>query len=225
MDARIEELFVVYLKKEKLPVEIFSEEEGRIEIHPNPKYLIAFDPLDGSTNYKLGKGLYPYGTLIAIYKGLTPTFDDIVAAGVWEQTRGLGWVYEEGRTTDLKGTGVALRHKWVINRSTPVYLDLYYERGYELYRKLQGNVFIRNTGSTIGNLSYILSDIAAVTDCVRMGSHEAGAVYALIKGAGGKVVDHKGRDLGQKPFVAGSHYEILGGNEKVVHYILELLNK
>jgi fructose-1,6-bisphosphatase len=70
MDVRIEELLIEYIKENNLPVNIFSEEQGVINFHQNPKFLVAFDPLDGSTNSKLGKNILPYGLLIAFYNNL-----------------------------------------------------------------------------------------------------------------------------------------------------------
>lgn len=84
MDVKIEELFINYIKKHNLPVNIFSEETGTTKFHPNPTHLIAFDPLDGSTNYKIGKGLFPYGILIACYQGIEPKLRNVVAAGAIE---------------------------------------------------------------------------------------------------------------------------------------------
>jgi len=55
-------------------------------------------------------------------------------------------------------------------------------------------------GSTIGNLSYVLKNIAAGLGGVCMRPEEIGAIVSLIKGAGGIAVNHKGEDLGEEDF-------------------------
>lgn len=219
MDVKIEKAFIDYLKEQKLPVEIFSEEIGVVSICKNSKYLVVFDPLDGSTNYKVGLGFLPFGVMIAVYKGLTPKIKDIVAAGAIEQTRNLGWIFDGEITTDLDGRKISLKEDWKINRSTPFYLDLYYKEGYKAYSLLPEKIFVRNTGSSIGNLSYVLSNAASGLGHVRMRPEEVGTVYSLIKGAGGIAIDHEGKDLGEKFFDTNVLYQILAGSEKVVEFV------
>lgn len=223
MDVKVEQVLVDYIKENNLPVNIFSEEIGMIEFHPNPTHLIAFDPLDGSTNYKIGKNIYPYGLLIACYQGISPKLGDVITAGAIEYTKDLAWVYSEGKTTNLKGNDVLLRDDWKVHRSTPVYLDLYYEDGYKAYTPLAQKVFIRNQGSTIGNLSYVLSNIAAGMGGICMRPEEIGAIVSLIKGAGGITVNHNGDDIGQETFSPNKTYQILGGAKNIIDFATEQL--
>ena len=223
MDVKIEKALIDYIKKNNLPVNIFSEEIGTVKFHDNPTHLIVFDPLDGSTNYKIGKGIFPYGLLIACYQGLTPKLKDVVAVGAIEYTQDLAWLYSEGITTDFNDNPIKLKTDWQVNRSTPVYLDLYYEEGYRTYMPLAQKIFIRNQGSTIGNLSYVLSNIAAGMGGVCMRPEEVGAIVALIKGAGGIVVNHNGQDLGEEIFSSNKTYQLLGGAKNIVDFILTQL--
>lgn len=224
MDTKVENALIVYIKEKNLPVNIYSEEIGTVEFHPNPTHLIAFDPLDGSTNYKIGKGMYPYGLLIACYKGLSPKLGDVESAGAIEYTQDLAWLYEEGKTTDLEGNTIKLKDDWEVNRSTPIYLDLYYEEGCKAYLPLAQKLFIRNQGSTIGNLSYVLSNIASGLGGVSMRPEEIGAIVALIKGAGGAVVNHQGQDLGAEEFSPDKTYQILAGCKNIIDFAQSKLN-
>ncbi len=221
MDVKIEQVFIDYIKKNNLPVNIFSEEIGTLKFHSNPKFLVAFDPLDGSTNYKVGKNLLTYGTLIAYYKGVKPKLENILASGALEATRNLAWIYDGKTTKDLMGNKVLLKNDWKISKSTPVYLDLYYKEGYEKYSALPQKIFIRNTGSTIGNLSYLLSNVAAGLGGICMRAEEIGAVYSLIKGAGGIALNSKGEDLGKEFFDAEKTYPILAGCKNIMEFCLE----
>src|SRR3990167_4874365 len=221
MDVKIEKTFIDYIKKNNLPVNIFSEEIGALNFHSSPKFLVAFDPLDGSTNYKIGKNLFPFGTLIAFYKGVESKLENIIAAGALEFTRDLAWLYDGKKTTDLKGNKVLLKENWKIQKSTPIYLDLYYKEGYEKYSPLAQKISIRNTGSTIGNLSYLLSNVAAGVGGVCVRAEEVGAIYSLIKGAGGVAVNHEGQDLGKESFSPEKTYPILAGCRNIVEFCLK----
>lgn len=225
MDVRIEELLINYIKNNNLPVNIFSEEQGIITYHPNPEYIVAFDPLDGSTNYKIGKNILPFGLLIAFYDGINPKLENVIAAGAIEYTRNLTWVFNGQTTTDNKDKSVILKADWLIHQSTPVYLDLYYKEGYDLYQPLAQQIFVRNTGSTIGNLSYLLSNVAAGLGGVCMRAEEIGAVYALVKGAQGFVVDNEGKDLGERSFNPETTYPILAGSKNVIEFCISKLQK
>ncbi|HBD02005.1 MAG: Inositol monophosphatase [Microgenomates group bacterium GW2011_GWC1_46_16] len=225
MDVRIEELLIGYIKRNNLPVTIFSEEQGLINFHSNPEFMVAFDPLDGSTNYKIGKGLLPFGLLVAFYEGVNPKLKNVIASGAIEYTRDLAWFFDGERTMDQNGKAVILNSNWPIQQSTPVYLDLYYKDGYNFYAPLAQQIFVRNTGSTIGNLSYVLSNVAAGMGGVCMRAEEIGAVYSLIKGAKGLVLDHEGKDLGEVDFNPDTTYPILAGSKNIVEFCLSKITE
>lgn len=225
IDLRLEAILIGYISKNRLPVKIFSEEKGYINIHSKPKFLIALDPLDGTTNYKVGNGMLPFGTLIAVYKGLKPKLKNVIAAGAIEYTQSVGWLYSNGQTTDLNGKKIHIRSDWKTHYTTPIYLDLYYKEGYEAYRSLARKLFIRNVGSTIGGLSYLLSNVASGIGSMCMRAEEIGTIVALVTGAGGTVVDNKGRGLSEKRFSPKRTYQILAGANKIVNFAVgELSN-
>lgn len=223
MDKAVEDSLISYIKSNDIPANIFSEEIGEVNYHPDPKYLIAFDPLDGSTNYKIGKNIYPYGLLISIYDGIKPKLSDVIAAGAIEYTQDLSWTFFENQTFDKNNQPIKIKNDWVLDRHTPIFLDLYYKNGYELYRPLAEKLFIRNIGSTIGNLSYLLSNISAGLGGVCMRPEEIGAIYSLIKGVGGISVDHNGNDIGSKTFSPNDAYQILAGSKNVIEFALKQL--
>lgn len=224
MDAKIEDALVEYIKKNNIPANIFSEEIGEIKFHNDPKYLISFDPLDGSTNYKIGKNIFPYGLLICVYKGINPHLKNVIVSGAIEYTQDLSWFYYEGKTYDKDGEQILLKNDWEVSKSTPIFLDTYYKEGYEIYRPLAQKLFIRNIGSTIGNLSYVLSNIASGLGGVCMRPEEIGTIYSLVKGAGGITVNHKGEDIGDNRFSPDINHQILAGSKKTINYAVSLLD-
>lgn len=224
MDAMIEDALIKYIQENNIPANIFSEEVGEVTFYKKPKYLISFDPLDGSTNYKIGKNIYPYGLLIAVYDGAKPKVRDVVVSAAIEFSRDESWFFHGGKTFDQDQKPVVLITDWELSKRTPVFLDLYYKEGYEMYRPLAEKVFVRNIGSTIGNLSYTLNNIASGLGGVCMRPEEIGAIYSLIKGAGGVAIDHSGHDVGEKEFSPNATYQILAGSPKVVKYAIDLMN-
>jgi len=220
MDAKIDKLFLEYIKSNHLPVKVYSEEIGIVDVHPNPEYILSFDPLDGSTNYKVGNDLFPYGFLIAVYKGLNPQLKDVIAAGALEIINDLGFVYGNGITTDITGNTVKLKQDWPVQLSTPIYVDLYRKMYYETYFPLAEKLYIRNTGSTIGNLTILLSNVAAGMGHPRIKAEEIGAVYGLIKGAGGEAVNHLGQDIGNETFNFSGQYQMVAGSKNITDFMV-----
>lgn len=221
MDVAIEQAVVAHIQKNGWPVQIYSEEAGVIEgSHPNPTYTFSMDPLDGSTNYKYGKGKLPCGTLVAFFKGLNPALDDVVACGVIDFTTGEFFIFDGKKTLDQDGKKVILNPDWHVHKTTPVYLDTFYKEGMKAYTEFAQEVFIRGSGSVVGNLIYTLSNISAVMGGISVRAEEIGAVYGLIKGAGGIIIDHEGTPLGGKLFDPKAEYQLLAGNEQVCNFMI-----
>ncbi len=218
IDSLVEQTFLKYIKTNKLPVRVFSEEIGIVECHPKLRYLIAFDPLDGSTNYQVGKNLFPYGILVAIFNGLLPKIKNVVAAGAYEITQNLSFIFYNNQTKTLTGQLINLKGDWQIDKSSPIYLDLHRHSYYETYFNLAEKLYIRNSGSTIGNLVYVLKNAACGLGHPNIKAEEIGAVYALIKGAGGIVVDHQSKNLGEMDFALNSSYELLAGCKNTIEF-------
>jgi fructose-1,6-bisphosphatase/inositol monophosphatase family enzyme len=224
MDVHLEETFINYLRESHISCKIYSEEEGVIDLDSNPEYFVAIDPLDGSSNYKFGKGILPFGSIITFYKGVGPKLSEVVVAGMILYPRNLGWIYEGGQTKNLEGERIKIQDEWPISKSTPVYLDIYKPEWYQHFSKIPGNLFVRNEGSTSGNLSLLLSNAAAGIGALSMVPEEIGAVYALVKGAGGVVVNHNGEDIGNEEFSPEKKYQVLAGSANVVDRLVELLH-
>ncbi|PIZ42309.1 hypothetical protein CO181_02585 [candidate division WWE3 bacterium CG_4_9_14_3_um_filter_43_9] len=223
MDVKIEQAIIDYVRRNELPFNIFSEEIGFINIHPKPQYVLVFDPLDGSTNYRVGKGLFPYGLMIALYKGLKPKLCDIVSSGFAEHTTNKWWTYDGSKTRDSHGKVVILSHNWKVHRSTPVHFDLYYKKAYDTFSSLAEKIHIRWGGSNTSSLLYVLSETSAAMGALLMRPEEIGTVVSLIKGAGGITVDHKGKDLGNYIFSPDETYQLLAGDKKIVEFAVSQL--
>ncbi|MFA7300719.1 MAG: hypothetical protein WC069_00185 [Candidatus Shapirobacteria bacterium] len=219
LDKILEDLFIGYIKKNNLLWNIFSEEIGWIKFHPNPEFTIAFDPLDGSANYKYGKGLLPYGTLMAVYSGINPKLNDVVASGAMEFTLGKGYLFDGKETKDFDGNKIVLKNDWEINHSTPIQIDLYHKENFDKFSILADKLHIRWSGSVIGGLMYVLENSNAVFGAPMMKPEEIGAVTSLIMGAGGKIIGINNNDFMNLDFDTERKYALIGGGEKVVDFV------
>lgn len=219
MDVEIEKRFIDYIVKHNFPLNIYSEEKGFFKFHKDPQFTIVFDPLDGTTNYKINRKVLPFGTLITIYRGLTPCLEDVVAAGAVEYTSNLIWIYDGQKTFDLKGNQIKIKHAWRLDLATPFCLDLYYKNDIQKYLLLMNKLFVRNTGSNAGNLALVLQNAASGLggSCVK--PEEVGAIYGLVKGAGGIIKNFVGEEVDQLQFVFDKTYAILAGSKGVIDSI------
>lgn len=212
MDTRLENLFIEYIQKNKITADVFSEEIGTVKYQGKADYLIAFDPLDGSTNYKEGMGMLPYGSLFAVYQGDNPTLSDIVAAGAFEATQDIRWLFDGKTTTNLNtGKIVELSDVVQVDKKTSVYIDLYYQEAVQKYAQAAGKIHLRWNGSNISSLLYVLTGIAPVMGAIGMRAEEIGAMVGLITGAGGVVKKTDGSELLNDLFDVDGKYPLLAG--------------
>ena len=142
-----------------------------------------------------------------------------------EYTTGDFFIFDGKKTVDHNGKKVTLSTNWEVHKTTPVYLDTFYKTGMEAYTKFAQEVFIRGSGSVVGNLTYTLSNISAAMGGVSVRAEEIGAVYSLIKGAGGIIVDHEGAPLGRKLFDPKGEYQLLAGDKTIVEFLVSHTKK
>lgn len=75
-------------------------------------------------------------------------------------------------------------------------------------------------------MALVASGQAVAFICDRQKMHELGAGYALVKGAGGVVVDFEGNDLGPKEYDFNKQMPvILAANKNIVDQLIELIHK
>ncbi|MBI2196686.1 hypothetical protein HYU45_03705 [Candidatus Daviesbacteria bacterium] len=222
MDVKIEIAFLEYIRRNKLPVWVYSEEIGIVKPHPKPDFLVTFDPLDGSDNYILGQGLLPFGSLIAFYHGSKPRLKDVVAAGAIEYTTNRLYLFDNGQTTDENGNKVQLRNNWELDQKTPVYLETY-AKGYEKYRSVGSRLFVKNQGALVSSLIYVLGNSAAAMGGIAIKSEEVGAIYALISGAGGLVISSMGNGIQNLALDHNRKYDVLAGDKSTVKLMAKML--
>ena len=224
MDEAMEGFILEELKKIDTKVRVFSEEIGVVDVHEDPEYLIVFDPLDGSANFKYGRGLLPFGTLVCIFEGIEPKFCNVLSAGAIEYTKDLQFYFNGSKTYDKYNMPVEISDDWENEPNKPFYIDIHKGRR-KRYLPLFMNLMVpRHSGSTIGNLVYTLSNTSACMGSNMMNPEEVGAVVTLLRGAGAKVVDDYGKVFHDQLFSYKKKFAILGGGEGIVDHIIAMIN-
>jgi len=221
------------LRENKLPIRVYSEEDGVVDIGKGtPKFTGVLDGLDGTGSYtgtwkKFGIDNGRYGTLFGIFEGENPTYGDYIVSVFMEHptktlfyaVRGQGaWKIENaGRPVPLVTSG-----RLTLDETTTVIADTLFDRllGGDLMQtrfrdKLKGNATLRDCGAAqTGYLEVATGSADAILELTRKGNLEPAVAYALIKEAGGEILvkDNEGvRDLGP------INYFAFGQNERDRH--------
>ncbi|MBI4457672.1 hypothetical protein HY633_01780 [Candidatus Uhrbacteria bacterium] len=217
-----------------------------------PRSDFYVDPLDGSLNYMTRgstAGL-PHSGCITVQHpvpGRKAMFDHTVAAGIVDYRTGELWLSEYSAMSPWSGGADSSffteffpmfpacvmaartdqREKLDLG-SMIVIGEMYYPENRErLARMFAGKKgWLRNPGSAAYEMALVSTGQAAAFICDRQKHHELGAGYALVKGAGGVVVDFEGRPYDNCDYDFKSQSPvILAANQAIADQILELLRK
>lgn len=222
-DVKISKMFTSRLKT--IPARIMTEETKPVNTTEKPVYLITVDPLDGSANYKKGKHLLPYVTIVTVFDSLKPKIRDalysvvydLAKGNLWEALRGGGCYFNSKKckpsphdSLDSKCFGV---------------IDNYLSRGVDnnLIKYLNKNCLVRDFGSAGLHLAGVSSGVFDFYFTPSQKHHELGAGYLLIKEAGGVVTDLQGNEIGDMEYDFNSETGpiIAAGNRLLLEKIIE----
>lgn len=212
-DIKAEEAVISFLKRSGIPITIFSEEHGKVELSESPKFLSTLDGIDGSGIYKREFGVGRYGTMFSICKGADPTYDDYLFGGIMEHATGKLFFAVKGKGAFVLQNGV----KTPINCSESLELNpetvrICVDENFDsqFNSSVIGDTFtskllgfqrterIDSTGAHYADLASGACDF--VLECTRKGNLELAVGYALTREAGGIIVDMHGEGLGGRRF-------------------------
>jgi myo-inositol-1(or 4)-monophosphatase len=207
--------FLEYFQKVNYPIGHLTV-EGMQTLETGSGFLwVTVDPLDGSLNYKAGSGeLLPYSACVTILrKRQDATFSDVLAGGVIDLRTGSTWISARSAhgsfqtrfgsileggfksvTTDsavqLKlGEQVLLGEMYYPDNRVALAIALDEHKG-----------SLRSLGSAAYEMALVASGQCVAFVSSRQKQHELGAAYALVKGAGGVVVDWDGKDIESRSY-------------------------
>ncbi len=209
-DYEAEESVLKVLRKHGLPIIVYSEEHGQVEITPNPSLLGVLDGIDGSSLYKAEWGKGRYGTMFGVYEGINPQYKDYIFGGVMEHaTKRLFYGIKGGGAwvLDLK-TGKKERINTSdarqLSKETRIHIDEYWDINNEVFTsKLDGyNLMEYKSCSSLHYVDVSIGEADLTLECTRKGNLELAVAYPLITEAGGIMVAIDGSTLGKKRYLS-----------------------
>lgn len=220
IDLLVDRALVDYMQQHLSDYAVYTEESGLHPTNAPPRGLIVVDPLDGSMNFRAGRGRLPYGTIVTVYSSFPAEIGLVAAAGLIEHTTNSAWIFD-GEVTRVLGSRVPLALETVDDGyQIPIFIDLYDEQDYLVFRKLPKDYYVRSTGCAAGNLAYLLMGITSCMGGMCFKPEEIGAVNALVIGAGGALLDFSGDRLEDLSLDFSRRYAAVGGQERVVKEVL-----
>jgi len=106
---------------------VVSEEHGSFVIGDSPAYTLFVDGFDGSSKYKQTGGASRGGTMMAIYLGVNPRFDDYLVGGIADFQLGQIIVGAKGEGVTLYTSGSKQRVQAsgakALSDKTRIYID------------------------------------------------------------------------------------------------------
>lgn len=206
-DIEAEAVIIKNLRALSAPVRIVSEEHGALDLVDKPKLLVVIDGLDGSTLYEKNKGDTRAGTMVAVFDGIDPLYNDYLYCGIIEHktARLLYATYGEGcRLLELKSgetTEVHSSQTAHLDRNTRMYLDFPYPGTDKLFAKILKRFKPMLAESTAAAYLDVATGVADLNlESTRKGNLEAAAAFGLINESGGVIVDSKGESLGSRKY-------------------------
>lgn len=212
VDIEAEEAVIKVLKDAGLPIRIVSEEHGITEIGTNPQLLGILDGLDGSDQYKKGRGTARYGTMFGIFQGLEPKYEDYLYGGIMEQ--GANILYYGSRSRGSKKIendimdNIHTSSTTKLDKNSKLNADLYYDAKYGThYVTSVTDKLVGYSTESVGSSAIHYANIASglvdgVIECTRKGNLEIAVAYPLVTEAGGIMSDLYGQNLASKPYLS-----------------------
>lgn len=224
-DVEAEMAAIDAFRKSKVPIRIYSEEHGIVDVGANPKYLGVLDGLDGPPSNK-----NRYGTMFGIFSNTNPKYDDYLFSGIMEHNPQTLFFAAKGKgsfvvSIDGKRQPIYCSERRKLDRkNTGIYADVVFDEA-------MSSTFIRDTflSRLRGfDVNYLLSsaahyaDLASgqvdlVLECTRKLNLEIAAAYGLIKEAGGVVVASDGSNFDNKKYLQfgqNEHLSIIAASTK-----------
>lgn len=205
IDVRAEEAVIESLKRSNLPIRIISEEHGTVDLSTNPEFVAFLDGIDGSgdcrRNYKTGI----FGTMLALFKGSSPTYSDYLCNGIFQHA--LDTIYlaskGEGALKISHGTKEQIlpdQTARIFNPNTSILIDHYWDTVKETFVTPLETADYQWSCIKVCSASYARvasGKTQLYLECTRKHNLEPAVAYGLINESGAVMVDINGNDIGR----------------------------
>lgn len=239
-DLEIEEAVIDVFQNANIPVRFHSEEHGQVDLVQNPLFIATLDGIDGSKHYREKFNEGRYATLLAVFEGLNPTYDDYLVCGYFEhaakrlmyaiKNQGVFLIDQNHPSPTLVHTSGHTQ----LTPDTPTRIDGYFDINLRTFadRLTDFRRVLIGTPQTGGYSGVAYADIARgnldlCLECTRKGNLELAMAYGLLKEAGGTIILLDGTDLGNQRFLEfgqepGEHIPTIAAATKALaHQVIE----
>ncbi|MFA5166473.1 MAG: inositol monophosphatase family protein [Candidatus Paceibacterota bacterium] len=213
-DWECEEAVISYLRRENFAARIISEEHGAIDLTPNPFYTCILDGLDGTRQYQADRKKGIYGTILGIFHGLDPHYNDYAAGGAIIHSQNTLITYVKNEGVDVCRQMLTKNHynipplivdslSELVSRQRPIFVDEPWEANQIAFVKpLEKRGYtISDLGSSTASYTAIaLGEADLVLECTRKDNLEIAAFYGLITELQGLMVTLDGQPLGEQKY-------------------------
>lgn len=230
-DIAVSQALKNFFLQKGIPADLYSEELGVIH-NSNAQYLIGWDDIDGTENWRRAEDSMPYATILFVYKGARPRFADALVGGMYEHTKGYTWIaikdkgcYFSKNKRNFKRCCTSRQSK--LSRKTGVRLDLYAMRDKgTVVDGLNDVAWLKDAGSSGFHLASVSNGMADAFVNSACKAHEFGAGYLMITEAGGFVSDWDGNSYTEQLFDFNAKYPIVcGATEELARKILRVISE
>jgi len=206
IDIECEKTVIEAFKKSGIPIRIISEEHGQTDISEQPKFLAILDGLDGTETYRKNRDSGRYGTMLSVFSGINPKYQDYLFGGIAEHAlkrvvfgvRNQGaFIRNQGLETPTHTTGLKELHS-----QTTIGVDEYFAFNRNLYLPVFGHLpQIKEFSAESRYVDVATGKADLALECSRKGNLEIAVAYGLIHEAGGTIVDENGEDIGPQEYL------------------------
>lgn len=213
-DWDAEEIIIKTFEEYGVPITIVSEEHGKVEL--GNEFLGILDGLDGTNRYRAfmaGDTTTRYGTILGIFKGTNPNYDDYLTSSVMEHPTRRLFFASKGKGAfvvnidDSKPIDVKVSSARRFDNKTRILVD-YYPSEYEFHKmvikpyvdRLEGFNWKTLCSSEAHYADLASGEVDIVLECTRKGNLEIAIAYGLVTEAGGIMVAKGGNIMGSKKY-------------------------
>lgn len=236
-DVECEEAIINYLKKQKVPIRIISEEHGKIDLNDKPIYLGILDGIDGSKVYKENRGKGRYGTMLGIFSNLDPIYNDYIFGGIMEHSTNRLFYSMKDRgcfvRENNKDKKIEVSNCSNLDSNTRIYADTNFDLALnstfikDTYISKLKEYKITGCDSTATHyIDLVSGKVDLVLECTRKGNLEMAIGYGFVKEAGGVMMGDEGEDIGKRKYLKYAQDKYVANiSASTMELIKELIEK
>lgn len=227
-DVDSEKAVINYLRRQRFPCRVISEEHGLVDIVENPSYLVVLDGIDGSGGLVINSRSR-CGTMLAIADNINPTYDQFIFGGITEfiterimyalKDQGVFLIESPGEHENVRKIKKQIK-KIILDSNTKIYVDapqFWGEYNHSVTsgvdeittimektfsNKLKNHFKLSGLPSSAAMcIDLISGKVDLVGGVIAKGVFEPPTMYRLIKEINGSVMDLDGKDIGDKEWL------------------------